>query len=83
MRRHPLDPFSLVFGLTFLVLGGLLLDTDVDVADLVARGWLPLPIVFAGVVLLAFGLNRMRSGPRAERDDGTEPSESRDLTGPS
>lgn len=75
MKRHRLDPFSLIFGLTFAGIGALLLDTDVDVADLAGAGWLPLPFVLLGLFLLAVGVDRARSGPdereepEAETDD--------------
>lgn len=78
MKRHPLDAFSLVFGLTFTGLGALLLDTDVDVADLAGAGWLPLPLLVLGLFLLAVGLDRARSdrtrrdGPGAEGEGDVE-----------
>lgn len=79
MKRHPFDPFSLVFGLTFAGLGALLLDTDVDVAGLASAGWLPFPVVFLGLLLLAVGLTRVVSGERAE--PGPEQSEHPDESG--
>lgn len=80
MKRHRLDPFSLTFGLAFTVLGLVMLDPDVDAVDLVGAGWLPAPLVLAGVILLAVGIDRARSGrvavsedhPPAE--DGAEPT---------
>lgn len=71
MRRHPLDPFSLVFGLTFVALGGLFLNTRIDLGDLAAGGWVPLPLVFLGLLVLAIGLSRAQkpSSPPDETDD--------------
>ena len=60
MKRHPLDPFSLVFGIMFAGLGGLLLNTEIDVADFSGRWLLPLPLLFVGLLFVAFGLNRLR-----------------------
>lgn len=79
MRRHRLDPFSLVFGLTFAGLGALLLDTDVDLADLSGGGWFPIPALFLGVLLLAVGLNRARppAPPHPEPDRGGESGDAR------
>jgi hypothetical protein len=60
MKRHPLDPFSLVFGIMFAGLGGLLLNTEIDVADFSGRWLFPLPLLFVGFLFVAFGLNRLR-----------------------
>lgn len=75
MNRHPLDPFSLVAGIAFAGLGAVLLDTDVDVADL-SGGWLlPLPLLFLGLILGAIGFNRLRRQTQpGETDDETEAS---------
>jgi hypothetical protein len=71
MKRHPLDPFSLVFGIMFAGLGGLLLNTEIDVADFSGRWLLPLPLLFVGFLFVAFGLNRLRRS----REIAAEPSE--------
>ena len=73
MKRHPLDPFSLVFGIMFAGLGGLLLNTEIDVADFSGRWLLPLPLLFVGFLFVAFGLNRLRrsreiAAPEASED---------------
>lgn len=60
MKRHRFDPYTFVFGVTFLVLGLLFLDTDVDVSSLAGGGWIPLPAVVLGLLLLAVGLDRAR-----------------------
>jgi hypothetical protein len=69
MKRHRFDPYSLVFGVLFAGLGALLLDTDLDMGDLAGAGWLPLPAVAVGLILLALGLDRARSAPRAAEND--------------
>jgi hypothetical protein len=78
MKRHPLDPFSLVFGIMFAGLGGLLLNTGIDVADFSVRWLLPLPLLFVGLLFVAFGLNRLRRsreiGPPEASDDTIEES---------
>ncbi|HEV2756501.1 MAG TPA: hypothetical protein VG318_12095 [Actinomycetota bacterium] len=66
MKRHRFDPYALVFGLSFTALAAVLLDTDVDLADLAGAGWLPLPVVFGGLLLLAVGLDRARPEPELE-----------------
>lgn len=65
MRRHPLDPFSLIFGIVFAAVGGVLLDTDVDVTDLSGAWFLPLPLLLFGLVLLGMALTQVRERPIA------------------
>jgi hypothetical protein len=65
MKRHPLDPFSLVFGIMFTVLGGLLMNTHIDIAALSGRWLLALPLFFLGLLFAAFGLNRVRKDREA------------------
>jgi hypothetical protein len=72
MKRHPLDPFSLVFGIMFAGLGGLLLNTEIDVADFSGQWLLPLPLLFVGFLFVAVGLNRLR---RSREIATAEPSE--------
>lgn len=69
MKRHPLDPFSLIFGLTFAGLGAVLLVTDADVGDVPGAAWLMLPLVLAGLFLLGVGVERTRPGA----SEGEEP----------
>jgi hypothetical protein len=70
MKRHPLDPFSLVFGIMFAVLGGLLLNTNIDIAALSGRWLFALPLFFLGLLFAAFGLNRVRK----DRENNVEPA---------
>lgn len=69
MKKHRFDPYSLVFGLLFAGLGAFLLDTDLDMGDLARAGWLPLPAVAVGLILLALGLDRARPAPRSVEND--------------
>jgi cbb3-type cytochrome oxidase subunit 3 len=76
MKRHPLDPFSLIFGIMFAVLGGLLLNTHIDIAALSGLWLLALPLFFLGLLFVAFGLNRVRrvreDAPEAALEDASE-----------
>jgi predicted YcjX-like family ATPase len=74
MKRHPLDPFSLVFGIMFAGLGGLLLNTEIDVADFSGRWLLPLPLLFVGFLFVAFGLNRLRRSREGVAAEASEDS---------
>lgn len=65
MKRHAFDPFSFVFGIMFTALGGALLNSDFDIADLSGRWLLPLPLFFVGLLFVAFGLNRVRKDREA------------------
>ena len=66
MKRHAFDPFSFVFGLMFTGLGGLLLNSEIDFADLSGRWLFPLPLLFVGLLFAAFGYSRMRKGQEAQ-----------------
>jgi hypothetical protein len=76
MKRHRFDPYSLVFGLSFAGLGAMLLDTDVDLADLAGAGWAPVPVVAFGLLLLAVGLERARPERPATTEQGEPGDES-------
>jgi hypothetical protein len=56
MKRHPLDPIALVFGLAFTIVGAVLLNTDVDLSDFTMKWVWPSIILFLGVVLGAVAL---------------------------
>lgn len=77
MRRHRFDPYSFVFGISFMVLSAVFLNTTADLTDLAGAGWLPLPAVVLGLLLLAFGLDRARSpaGPSPEAPGDAEETE--------
>ena len=75
MKRHRFDPYSFVFGITFLALGVLMLDTDVDLASFAGAGWLPLPAVALGLLLLAGGLDRARPPKPEASPDAAVPGE--------
>jgi hypothetical protein len=59
MKRHPFDPIALVFGLTFTVVGAILLNTDVDVGDFALKWAWPALILFVGLMLGALAIRRL------------------------
>ena len=63
------DPFSLVFGLTFAVLGSIFLIGRVDATQLHLQWVAPLPIIALGVLIIA--LARRREPPASERPFST------------
>ena len=58
MKRHPLDPVSLVFGLLFAGLGGAFLLARIDIATTGLRWVWPLPLLALGALLIALGARR-------------------------
>jgi cytochrome c-type biogenesis protein CcmH/NrfF len=58
MKRHALDPVSLVFGLLFAGLGGVFLLASIDVATTGLRWVWPLPLLALGALLIALGVRR-------------------------
>jgi hypothetical protein len=58
MKRHSTDLFSMFFGLTFVTIGGVFLTGRVDVTDIGARWMWPLPLILAGLLILAAALRR-------------------------
>ena len=71
MKRHRIDLLSLFFGLLFAGIGGVFLVGGVDVTDLGADWIWPLPLILAGLMILAAAFRRgMESpGPVAAADD--------------
>jgi hypothetical protein len=63
MRRHAMDPVSLVFGLVFVAIGLTFLIGRTDVADLhLDRIW-PIPIIVLGGAIVAVSVWRGRAAP--------------------
>ena len=73
MKRHALDPLSLVFGLLFTVLALTFLGGNRSVAELgVARLW-PIPIIAIGMLVFLYGAKRMfRRDPEHDPDVDNE-----------
>lgn len=69
MKRHPFDPFSFVFGISFMVLGLVLLNGRIDFADISGSTMLPLPLIFVGLLLGAMAISRIERPERADEPD--------------
>lgn len=67
MRRHRLDPFSLVFGAVFLFVGMLFLLERVDGTTLNLRWLWPLPLIMLGALIIATAV-------RGDRRTAADPS---------
>ena len=63
MKRHDIDPLSLVFGLMFAAAGALFMSANLDFADVKGEWVWPIPFVLVGIVLLMSALARKDNGP--------------------
>jgi hypothetical protein len=61
VKRHPLDPLSLVFGATFTLVGVMFLITRVDVAALHLRWIWPVPLIVLGVLIIVLATRDERA----------------------
>lgn len=87
MKRHDIDPLSLVFGLMFAAAGALFMSANLDFADVKGEWVWPIPFVLVGIVLLMSALARKDNEPvvgEPQPDtfekDSRETSETRDET---
>jgi hypothetical protein len=80
MNRHSIDPLSLVFGIVFALVGGVILGGHVDAAQLhLDRVWpIPLVVLGAAIILLATGPGRRHAEQRSDEDEATDASRQRD-----
>jgi len=53
VKRHPVDVFSLVFGVVFAVLGGTYLVSRVDYSKLHLEWLWPIPLIAIGLLIIA------------------------------
>ena len=63
MKRHDIDPISLVFGLMFAATGALFMSANIDFADVRGEWIWPIPLVLVGVALLVSALARRDEEP--------------------
>lgn len=70
MKRHGLDPVSLVFGLLFVVLSLFFLTGRRSVADVAPVLLWSVPLVTLGLITLLGGITRLgRSSPREPEEE--------------
>ncbi|HEX3326748.1 MAG TPA: hypothetical protein VHV50_07110 [Actinomycetota bacterium] len=67
MKRHSIDPVSLVFGLLLAGIGITFLVARVDIANSNLRWVWPLPLLALGALMIALGARR--SSDASEQDD--------------
>ena len=60
MKRHSFDPISLLFGLTFAIIGLVFLLGDVDIIDLGWHWLWPVPLIFLGTLILLLLIKSIR-----------------------
>jgi hypothetical protein len=58
MKRHSIDPLSLVFGLLFAGLGLAFVIARVDITNTDLRWVWPLPLIVLGGLMIALGARR-------------------------
>jgi hypothetical protein len=63
VRKHRLDPFSLVLGATFSVLGALFLFVRTDIEDLHLKWIWPVPLIVLGSLIIALSVREGRPRP--------------------
>ena len=76
MKRHDIDPISLVFGLMFAAAGALFMSANLDFSDVRGEWVWPIPLVLVGIALLVSALARRDD----ERVLGEESETQRDET---
>ena len=68
MKRHRLDPFSLVFGTAFGLLGMIFLVTRAKITHLHLQWVWPIPLIVLGVLIVALAARDTRA---ADEDETT------------
>ena len=80
MKRHRLDPFSLVFGATFATIGALFLFARTDVQDLHLKWIWPVPLIVLGAVIIVLSMREDRERRTMIAPAMQEPVDDEDLT---
>jgi hypothetical protein len=70
MKRHSLDPFSLVFGTAFASLGLIFVITRAKIANLHLAWVWPIPLIVLGVLIIGMAARGERDRDREEAADG-------------
>jgi hypothetical protein len=68
VKRHGVDPFSLVFGAMFALLGLTFLFTRVDVASLHLEWVWPIPLIVMGALIIFLAARPGRRDEERDRD---------------
>ena len=63
MTRHPIDPFSLVFGALFLIMGVAFLVSRVDVWSAHLAWVWPIPLIAIGGLIVFLAVRPRRGEP--------------------
>jgi hypothetical protein len=63
VKRHEIDPISLVFGLMFTASGALFMSANFDFSDVRGEWVWPIPLVLVGIALLVSALARKDDEP--------------------
>jgi hypothetical protein len=77
MRRHELDPFSLVFGLLFATLGSIFLAGRVDATELHLEWIWPIPLIVLGALIIVMASRHPGRGAAPQpwpSPSGTDPA---------
>jgi hypothetical protein len=74
VKRHEIDPISLVFGLMFAASGALFMSANIDFSDVRGEWVWPIPLVLVGIALLVSALARKDDEPVIGESE-TEPFE--------
>jgi hypothetical protein len=67
MKKHPIDPFSLVFGTAFALLGTTFVVTRAKIANLHLAWVWPIPLIVLGMLIIALAARGERGRREEER----------------
>jgi hypothetical protein len=68
MKRHDIDPLSLVFGLLFAGLGLAFVIARVDITNTDLRWVWPLPLIALGGLMIALGARRATDATSSDEE---------------